>query len=181
MLVLSIACAEPPRKEMDQAQGAIDAARAAGAEQFAAEDFASAVDALRRSEEAVAQNDYRLALSLAMDARARAQTAAKTTVDARAKARGDAERAVAEVTTLVTHARERLKDPTLATIPRAALQGPRRTIEQAERSMQEAREALAADEYARAVQLTGGLASDVQAALAAIAEADAANRVRRRR
>ena len=62
---------------MDQAQGAIDAARAAGAEQFAKEEFAAAVDSLRRSEEAVTQGDYRLALSLAIDGRGRAQNAAK--------------------------------------------------------------------------------------------------------
>jgi hypothetical protein len=180
-LALSVACAEPPSKEMNQAQGAIDAARAAGAEQFAATELAAAVDALRRSEEAVTQNDYRLALSLAIDSRARAQNAAKTAGEARAQARGDAERAVAEVSTLVTHARERLKDPTLAALPRGALRAPRATITQVEKSMQEARAALKADDYARAMQVTKGLAARVQVALTAIDEADAATRTRRRR
>src|SRR4026208_898399 len=57
------ACAEPPSKEMNQAQGAIDAAKAAGAEAFAPMEFTAAVDALRHSEEAAAQRDYRQALS----------------------------------------------------------------------------------------------------------------------
>ena len=33
----TIACASPPQREIDQAQGAIDAARAAGAERYAAD------------------------------------------------------------------------------------------------------------------------------------------------
>ena len=36
LLLLATACSEPPHKELDRAQGAIDAARAAGAEQYAA-------------------------------------------------------------------------------------------------------------------------------------------------
>ena len=96
VFILFAGCAEPPHKEMNQAQGAIDAARAAGAEAYAAQELAAASDALKRSEEAVTQNDYRLALSLAIDSRERAQTAAKVAVENRAKARGNAERIVAE-------------------------------------------------------------------------------------
>ncbi|PYQ93511.1 MAG: hypothetical protein DMF96_29615 [Acidobacteria bacterium] len=39
------ACGNPPDKEMQQAQGAIDAARAAGADQYARDEFAAAEDA----------------------------------------------------------------------------------------------------------------------------------------
>ena len=38
-LLLCAACSEPPQKEIDRAQGAIDAARAAGADQYAPDDF----------------------------------------------------------------------------------------------------------------------------------------------
>jgi hypothetical protein len=178
---MTAACSEPPSKEMNQAQGAIDAARAAGAEQFAATELAAAIDALRRSEDAVTQNDYRLALSLAIDSRSQAQAAAKAAVESRAKARGDAERAVAEVNTLVSHARERLKDPTLDALPRGALKGPLATIGQAEKSLQKARAALQRDDYAQTLQVTKGLAVQVQAALTAIDTADAATRMRRHR
>ena len=99
--ILSASCAEPPNKEMNQAQGAIDAARAAGADRFATIELTAAVDALKRSEEAVASGDYRQALSHALDSRERAQNAAKMAVDGRADARGQAERAVAEVATLL--------------------------------------------------------------------------------
>lgn len=174
------ACAEPPSKEMNQAQGAIDAARAAGADEYAATEMAAATDALRRAEEAVAQRDYRLALSLAIDSRTEAQNAAKRAVDARSTARGDAERAVAEVSTLVAHAHDRLKDPALAAVPRSTLDRPRATIATAARTVQEARAALKAGDYARASALTHGLAKRVQAALTTIDTAALPQRSRRR-
>ena len=93
-LVATIACATPPQKEMDQAEGAITAARAAGAAQYAAEEFTAAEAALRRSHEAVGQRDYRQALNHALDARERAQTAAREAADKKAIARGLAERAI---------------------------------------------------------------------------------------
>ena len=49
--VAGAACGDPPDKEMQQAQGAIDAARAAGADQYAREEFTAAEDALKRSHE----------------------------------------------------------------------------------------------------------------------------------
>src|SRR5688572_7145428 len=108
-ILLSASCAEPPNKEMNQAQGAIDAARAAGAEKFAAAELTAAQDALKRSEEAVIARDYRLALSHALDSRERAQNAAKMAVDGRADLRGQAERAISEVATLLSRARAELK------------------------------------------------------------------------
>ena len=74
---LASACGDPPTREMDQAQGAIDAARAAGADRYATEEYQAAVDALKQAQEAVAQRDYRLALNHAIDSRERAQNAAK--------------------------------------------------------------------------------------------------------
>ena len=166
---------------MNQAQGAIDAARAAGADEYAPTEMAAATDALRRSEEAVAQKDYRLALSLAIDSRTQAQNAAKRAVDARANARGETERAISEVSTLLTHARDRLKDPALAKVPRRTLQGPRSTIAQADKTMQEARAALKAGDHARATALAQGLTKRVQAALNAIDAAATPPAPRRRR
>ena len=67
-VALTVACSAPPQKEIDRAQQAVDAARAAGAEQYAPESFAEATAALQQSHEAVNQRDYRLALSRAVDA-----------------------------------------------------------------------------------------------------------------
>src|SRR5205807_5231258 len=84
------ACGDPPDKEMQQAQGAIDAARAAGADQYAHADFVAAQEALKRAQDAVDQRDYRLALNHALDSRERAQNAVKAAADQKAAARTDA-------------------------------------------------------------------------------------------
>src|SRR5713226_5821968 len=94
--MLAAACGEPPEKEMQQAQGAIDAARATGADQYARDEFNAAEAALKRAQDAVAQRDYRQALNDALDARERAQTAAKDTVNLKATARANAEKALAD-------------------------------------------------------------------------------------
>jgi hypothetical protein len=176
-----VACAEPPSKEMNQAQGAIDAARAAGAERYAAAELNDAIEALKRSEAAVAERDYRLALSFAIDSRERAQTAAKTAGEARAKARGDAERVIAEVGTLLTQARDRLDNPNVGRLPRKITADAESVVQTAETSMQEARAALNADDYARVMTLTDGLAAKLRAVLAATQPATTPSPNRRRR
>ncbi len=178
---LTAACAEPPNKEMHQAQGAIDAARAAGAEQYAAEELKAAIDALARAEAAVAQRDYRLALNHALDGRERAQNSAKAAVDGRAKARGDAERALAEVGVLHTRGRARLRDPEVSGLPARALREPVATVDAAETALQEARAALATEDYSRVMRTLEGRAAALHAALAAIDAAAASQSGRRRR
>jgi hypothetical protein len=166
--ILSAGCAEPPHKEMNQAQGAIDAARAAGADKFAAAEFSAAVDALKRSDDAVAAGDYRQALSHALDSRERAQNAAKQTVDALADARGQAERAVAEVATLLSRAQAQLKDADIARLNGRTLKAPRTTVAAAEKMLQEARAALAAGDYPAVTKALNGAATELQAALTEI-------------
>jgi hypothetical protein len=181
VVCLAAACAEPPSKEMHQAQGAIDAARAAGAEQYAAGELKAAVDALAGAEAAVAQRDYRLALNHALDSRERAQNAAKAAVDGRATARGHAERLLGEVGTLYTRAQTRLKDPEVNALPARVLREPLDTITAAEKALQEARAALTREEYARVISTLEGRAAALQAALAAIDNAAASQPARRRR
>ena len=74
---LLAACAEPPTREISQAQGALDAARAAGAEAYARPQFQAADAALKQAHAAVAERDYRQALSFALEAREQARTAAR--------------------------------------------------------------------------------------------------------
>ncbi len=62
LVVPLVGCAEPPAKELSQAQGAIDAARAAGAAEYAVEEFTAASDTLARAHQAVTERDYRAAL-----------------------------------------------------------------------------------------------------------------------
>jgi hypothetical protein len=166
--ILSASCAEPPSKEMNQAQGAIDAARAAGADKFASIEFNAAIDALKRSEEAAIARDYRQALNHALDSRERAQNAARLAVEGRADARGQAERGIAEVATLLSRAQAQLKDPDIARVNPPQLKAPRATIAAAEGMLQEARTALKAEDYPAVAKALNGTAARLQAALTQI-------------
>ena len=181
MVVLSTGCAEPPNKEINQAQGAIDAARAAGADRFASAEFIAATDALKRSEEAVTAGDYRLALNHAIDSRERAQSAAKLAVEGRANARGQAERAVQEVATLLSRAETELKDPDVARTNTRTLRAPRATVATAQERLQEARSALAREDYEAVNTALGNTAAELQAALSAIDAAASPGGARRKR
>jgi colicin import membrane protein len=153
--IAGAACGDPPDKEMQQAQGAIDAARAAGADQYAHDEFTAAEDALKRAREAVDQRDYRQALNSALDARERAQTAAKDSVDGKAKARVDAEKALAEATTALSDARTRLKSieasATRSIGGMRAVAGARKAIASEEADVQEARAAFDKGDYRAAI------------------------------
>ena len=181
IVLFSAGCAEPPNKEMNQAQGAIDTARAAGADRFAASELAAATDALKRSEEAVATGDYRQALSHAIDSRERAQQAAKAAVDGRADMRGQAERAIAEVATLLSRALAQLKDPDIARTNGRTLRAPRATVAKAETVLQEARSALTREDYAVVNKALNGIAAQLQAALTQIDAAASPGPAKRKR
>jgi flagellar hook-basal body complex protein FliE len=169
--LLGAACAEPPSKEMHQAQGAIDAARAAGAERYAPEEFQAAVDALEHAEDAVGQRDYRLALNHALDSRERAQNSAREAASERAQARSLAERALADVTVALTAAAAKLEAATAAKLPAKVLAAPRSTVETAQKQVQEAGTLLGREDY---VSARKALTGHAEALLAAGRQIDAA-------
>jgi hypothetical protein len=135
--LMGAACGSPPDKEMQQAQGAIDAARAAGADQYAKDEFTAARDAFKRAQDAVGQRDYRLALNNALDALEHAQNAAKEAADRKGTARAGAERALADATTALDEARP-------AARPVAAA---RRAIADSDSAVQEARTQFGQGDY----------------------------------
>jgi hypothetical protein len=57
LAIAAAACSEPPQRELNQAQGAIDAARAAGAEQYAKDEYTAATSSLQKAHDAVAKRD----------------------------------------------------------------------------------------------------------------------------
>ena len=168
------ACAEPPNKEMHQAQGAIEAARAAGAERYAATELDAAVKALAQADAAATQRDYRLALNHALDSRERAQSAAREAATGRAAARSRAERLLAEVTTALATATGRLEAAEHAKLPSEALAGPRDQITAVQKAVQEAGTALGREDYLGAAQVLEGRADAVRAAIASVDAALAA-------
>jgi hypothetical protein len=165
---LIIACGEPPNKELHQAQGAIDAARAAGAAVYAPDELKGAVDALARAQEAVGQRDYRLALNHALDSRERAQAAAKRAADERATARSDAERLLADTTAAIAVATIRLKAAEDAHTPAEATATLRAAIDTARRATDDAGNALAKEDYLGARQRLQGISRAIAAAVESV-------------
>jgi Domain of unknown function (DUF4398) len=167
-LFLLVACGTPPSREMDQAQGAIDAARAAGADRYAAEQYGAAVKALENAHNAVAQRDYRLALNHALDSRDRAQNAAKEAASQQAVLRSGAERRLGQVTALLDQTRKRLASAESARVPRRALSAARVAIGDAERSLQEAGTDIQEGNYRESQDRLAESAKKLQTAIAEI-------------
>lgn len=149
-LLFCAGCSEPPQKELDMAQGAIDAARAAGADQYAREPLSAATASLQSAHDAVGQRDYRLALSRALTAREQAHEAAKLAADGKARTRSESEAAIVKAATALDTLRLRLKAAEAARVPTADLAPVRATARDAQAALQKARAAIAEGKYIEA-------------------------------
>lgn len=180
VLPLVAGCSEPPNKEIGQAQGAIEAARAAGADRYASTEFQAAVTALAQAQDAVTQRDYRLALNYALDGRERAQEAARQAADQKAVVRSEVDRTLASVDVLLRQGKERLKAAETARIPAREVANGSTALDAAEQSVQKARAAHGGDDYLKAREILTGVETRVREATAEI-DAVAASRSPRRR
>jgi hypothetical protein len=180
-MFLAAACGDPPNKEIDQAQGAIEAAKAAGAERYAPSELKEARTALDRAQEAVRQRDYRLALNHALDSREQAQNAAKQAADQKAIVRGAAEGALATVTATLADAKTRLGEAEAARVPRPRLKGPTDRITAADAALQKARAALNREDYLGAQKTLSGVPESLNSAVTDLHRIIAAHAPRRRR
>jgi hypothetical protein len=180
-LCLCARCSAPPQKEIDRAQGAIDTARAAGAEQYAPEAFAEATTALQQSHEAVTQRDYRLALSRALDASQRAQESARLAADGQARARSEADLAVDAAADALEQLELKLKAATAARVPPSEVAGARRALGDGQRSVQKARSALRAGQYLEARAAVQGTVAAITEQISTLAEPARPRPARRRR
>ena len=165
LLAALSACAAPPDKELSTAQGAIDAARAAGAGEFAASELAAAEQMLHRARASVTERDYRAALAHALDAHLQAQAAAKAAADGRVTARLAADEALDAFARRIEEVEAHLAAPEAKRVP-----APARTA--AETAVRRALDALAT---ARAAVERGELSAlpAIEAVDAALAKADA--------
>ena len=141
--IINVACGDdPPDREIEQAQSAIDAARTAGAGDYARDEITAAEQRLSAAREAVGQRDYRLALTNALESRERAQAAAKEAADRKLEADRGLERALKDTSAALAHARGRLTTAEAARVPARVGPSSHRAIGDAERAVQEARAAL---------------------------------------
>jgi hypothetical protein len=180
-LVVSPACGTPPHKEMDQAQGAIDAARAIGADRYASTEFAAATASLKLADEAVTQRDYRLALNHALESREHAQNAAREAADTRARIRGEVERSMAEVAALMAQANTLLAAAEKSRVARRTLTEARSRLAEVNGSVQKAGAAMKADDYMAAQPALQGVKERIEGVVATLDAAVAAQSSRRRR
>jgi hypothetical protein len=179
VVLFCAACSAPPQKEIDRAQGAIDAARAAGAERYAADTFKAATNAIQQAHLAVDQRDYRLALSHALDASERAQQAAREAADGKARVRADAEQTVLRLTTAGQQLRTVLKGEG-ARAPAQVLANARRVDSGAEAAMQKARALLKREQYLDALDATKGWEERIVEQIRVVTDAAKARAARRR-
>ena len=174
----SFACGgQPPTKEMQDAQTAIDAALAAGADKYASEEYAFAREAIQRAKAAVSEGDYRLALSSALDSRERAQLAAQEATTKKAAARAESESALTRVRGLVATAKTRIDGAEADRAAASALAGPKSALASAEQHVQEAGAAFGQGDYVKANSET---AAALQALVAVTTGLDALSPRRRR-
>lgn len=181
LLLIAIACSAcgtPPDKEYNQAVGAIEAARAAGAGTYAADELAAAEQLLVRYDEAVAARDYRQALSHALDSRERATAAAAKAASDKALLRGEVERLIPALAAEAERGRIAAAGATRAQAP--AARALRDTITTTERALQEARAALERDNVVGARDALKGLQESLAQALAPFQAAAPAPAARRR-
>jgi hypothetical protein len=165
-LLVATGCSAPPQKEIDQAQTAVDLARAAGAERYAAEEYAAAVAGLQKTRAAVDQRDYRQALSYAIDARQRAQNAIRQAGEGKARAQRATEALLTGIVTRTTQLDARLKAAEAARVPAKELRSARAALEDVRKDLQEARTEIGAGNYEKAGDLLASVRKKLDAALA---------------
>lgn len=175
-LLLCAACSEPPQKEIDRAQGAIDAARAAGADQYARDAFTAATSALQQAHAAVEQRDYRLALSRALDANERALEAAKEAANGKVRARSEVDGLLTMTVASVQQLQTKLQAAEAARLPQ--LERTRKLRADAQRALQEARAAVKEGNYLSAIERLKELTTRIAAEIKAIDEAMVARAAR---
>lgn len=165
---------------MDQAQGAIDAARAAGADRYAAEPFTAAQRSLSLATEAVDQRDYRLALSHAIESREQAQTSARLAAETQARLRGEVERSKAEINALIAQATGRLTTAEKTRVSRRLLSESRQSLAAADGLLQKADAAVQAQDFSAAEAALSGAKERISQVITRLDAAMGAQKVRRR-
>jgi hypothetical protein len=177
---LSVACGgDPPDKEIQQAQNAIDQARAAGADRYAVEEYAAAVEALKNARTAVDQRDYRLALNDALDSKERADNSAKLAIEGKAAARSAADKALIAANAALAAADTKVKAATAAHLSQRALADARAAIDQAQAHVQEARTAFNGENYYAALSAASAATQSAKVATERLEAAPAATPRRR--
>ena len=170
MMVLLAGCSEPPQKEIDQAAAAVDFAHEAGADKYAAEEYAAAVSGLRKARASVEERDYRQALSYAIDARQRAQYAIGQAGEGKARAQHSTDALVTDVIARITQLLERLRAAQAARVPVKESRPTQAVAAAAQRALQEARTLIGAGNYEQAGEILSSVRKNIEDAVRKLEE-----------
>lgn len=168
LLLLTAGCSEPPQKEIDQAQAAVDAARAAGADRYATADFTAAASSLDKARAAVDQRDYRQALNYALDSRQRAEEAGRQAADGKARARKTVEAAYTEAASRTNALQTALRTAETGKTPAKLLKPGQTALRTARADLQKASAAISAGNYEDATKLLTEVRGKLDAAIAQV-------------
>jgi len=168
VLLLTAGCSEPPQKEIDQAQAAVDAARTAGADRYATADFTAAVSSLDKARAAVEQRDYRQALNYALDSRQRAADAGRQAADGMARARRTADTAYTEAATRANALQSALRTAEANKTPAKLLKPGQTALHAARADLQKASAAISAGNFEDATKVLTAVRGKLDAAIAEV-------------
>jgi hypothetical protein len=150
VLLMAAGCSEPPNKEIDQAQTALDIARVAAADKYAADEYNAAASALQKARAAVDQRDYRQALNYAIDSRQRSQDAIIQAADGKARAQRAADDLIGFVSKRALEVQARLRAAEASRVPAKDLRDLRAVVSEAQTGLQEARAEIGGGNYEKA-------------------------------
>jgi hypothetical protein len=150
LLLMATGCSEPPNKEIDQAQTALDIARAAAADKYATDEYNAAASALQKARAAVDQRDYRQALNYAIDSRQRSQDAINQAADGKARAQRAVDDLIGFVSKRALEVQARLRAAEAARVPAKDLRDLRSAVTEAQTGLQEARAEIGGGNYEKA-------------------------------
>jgi hypothetical protein len=170
LLLVATGCSEPPQKEIDQAQTALELARAAGADKYATTEYNDAATALQKARASVVQRDYRLAVNYAIDSRQRSQDAIRQAADGKSRAQRGAEAIVIDISTRASTLQNRVKAAEAARVPAKELQHAREAMAAAQTRLQEARTQIGAGNYEEATKTLTEVRENLDAAIAEVAK-----------
>jgi hypothetical protein len=169
LLLLFVAgCSEPPQKEIDQAQTALDLAKTAGADKYAITEYTDAASALQKARAAVDQRDYRQALNYAIESRQRSQAAIRQAADGKTRAQRAAEAIVIDISTRASTLQTRVKAAEAARAPAKDLRSAREAMAAAQARLQEARTLIGAGNYEEATKTLTEVRGNLDAAISQV-------------
>ena len=168
--IIATGCSEPPQKEIDQAQSALEAARGAGADRYATAEFAAAQSSLDKARAAVEQRDYRQALNYALDSRQRAAEAGRAAEEGKSRAKRDVEALYGEAATCANRLQTALRTAESSGVPAKALQGSQASLRDDRASLQKASAAISAGNYEEASGMLTEVRGKLDAAIVKVAK-----------